>query len=538
MGTQELPAHTLGFSDMRSSDGLRPQRVVQHPWRRSLHALPVLALMLAWPARAVDERIAVPAPAVTSVTNSSASSAPVPTGEVKSIRVGGSTIKGSFSLDPVSGAISGPVDIAWDNGDHFTGTLRDGKRNGRGKFSWKNGQVYDGDWRDDRQEGYARILFPNGDRYEGDVVNGLPQGKGLRTAKNGDRYEGRFSAGLPDVEGMSQDANGDRYTGQWKAGVREGKGKFEWANGLIYEGDWARGNPEGRGIFISANGDRYEGEVRNGQPQGKGVRTYASSGDRYEGQFDAGQAHGEGLYTWKNGDTYKGQWQGGKKVGNGRYTWTNGDYWEGEFENDRQTANGKLYFTPTLAASSAAVEQLARDTNAVANTATAAAPTSARPTGNAPQTTRPAPQLDLAKMLVIPMVSKEVKECQRQNLSDCASRVATEISEDRRFRHKWQLMSSDKDAKGREVRFEVDANSELSDGNVFSWLRTGDTSAARQIGIKYDCRGEALTIQLIYNCSGEDLKACTLDPNFDKYVGKVIPAADIRKWFTSACERS
>ncbi|GAA5168164.1 hypothetical protein [Viridibacterium curvum] len=480
----------------------------------------------------------VPGQQVMGVTNSTAPVAATP-GVSKSIRVGDSTISGSFVLHPTTGAITGPVDIQWDNGDRFIGNLVDGKRNGRGKFSWKSGQVYDGDWRDDRQEGLANILFPNGDRYEGEVTNGLPNGKGVRITKNGDRYEGRFSAGQPDIEGSSRDANGDRYVGQWKAGVRHGKGKFEWANGLIYDGQWQEGMPQGRGVFISANGDRYEGEVRNGQPHGQGSRAFASSGDRYEGQFEFGQAHGQGTYTWKSGDVYKGLWQGGKKVGMGRYTWANGDYWEGEFENDRQSENGKLYFTPTLSASTVAVEQLAKQTNAAAETAAAQPPTPARPI--APGTTTPQAASnppEISKLLAIPMISKEVRECQRQNLSDCASRVSREIMDDRLFRHKWQLMSSDKDAKGREVNFEVDANSELAEGNVFSWLRTGDASNARKIGIKYDCRGQALTIQLIYNCSGAELKACTLDPNIDKYVGRVIPATDIRKWFVSACERS
>ncbi|MFT3736210.1 MAG: hypothetical protein QM776_14525 [Rhodocyclaceae bacterium] len=490
------------------------------------------AMAVAWYGNALAAD-PVPGQQVMGVTNSAAPVAATP-GVSKSIRVGDSTISGSFMLHPTTGAITGPVDIQWDNGDRFIGNLVDGKRNGRGKFSWKSGQVYDGDWRDDRQEGLANILFPNGDRYEGEVTNGLPNGKGVRIAKNGDRYEGRFSAGVPDIEGSSRDANGDRYVGQWKAGLRHGKGKFDWANGLSYDGQWQQGIPQGRGVFISANGDRYEGEVSNGQPHGQGARAFAASGDRYEGQFEYGQAHGQGTYAWKSGDQYKGQWQGGKKVGTGRYTWANGDYWEGEFENDRQSENGKLYFTPTLNASGAAVEQLARQTNAVANTA--AAPDPAKP---AAATAQPATaQLDRAKLLIIPMVNKEVRECQRQNLSDCANRVTGEILEDRLFRHRWQLMSSDKDAKGREVNFEVDANSELAEGNVFSWLRTGDTSNARKIGIKYDCRGQALTIQLIYNCSGAELKSCTLDPNVDKYVGRVIPATDIRKWFVSACERS
>ena len=72
-------------------------------------------------------------------------------------------------------------------------------------------------------------------------------------------------------------------------------------------------------------------------------------------------------------------------------------------------------------------------------------------------------------------------------------------------------------------------------GNVYSWLRSGDGTVARNIGIKYDCRAQTLEIQLIYHCTGS--QACVLDPNIDKYAGKVLPANDIKGWFKEACER-
>ena len=71
--------------------------------------------------------------------------------------------------------------------------------------------------------------------------------------------------------------------------------------------------------------------------------------------------------------------------------------------------------------------------------------------------------------------------------------------------------------------------------NVFSWLRSGDGTQARNIGIKYDCRAQTLQIQLIYQCKGS--QGCALDPNIDKYAGKILPATDIKSSFKEACER-
>ena len=101
--------------------------------------------------------------------------------------------------------------------------------------------------------------------------------------------------------------------------------------------------------------------------------------------------------------------------------------------------------------------------------------------------------------------------------------------------HKWQTMAAEKGAKGKASVFEVDTNSVLEGGNVFSWLRSGDGTQARNIGIKYDCRAQTLEIQLIYHCTGA--QACLLDPSIDKYAGKVLPANDIKGWFKEACER-
>ena len=426
-----------------------------------------------------------------------------------------------------STAPTGPAHLAWPNGDVYDGELVNGKRSGYGRMVWANGQSYEGDWRDDRADGEGTVTFVNGDRYKGQVKDGTPQGRGRMQYANGNAYEGHFDDGLPDGEGTMVEKDGSRYEGQWKAGLKQGRGKLAWASGHVYEGDWVAGRPEGNGRMTFANGDRYEGPVSNGLPHGKGVMVFASQ-DRYEGEFAQGKAQGEGVMRWKNGDVYTGHWESGRKVGAGRYDWASGDWWEGEFVDDKRTDNGRLYFKPRVTAAGDAANM------AIANE------TLGRLSGTAPGGARTATpgegSIDRNKLLAIPMVSREVRDCLRkQPGSDCQARAVDAVLNDTLQPHKWQTMATEKGAAGKASVFEVDANSVLEGRNVFSWLRSSDGAQARNVGIKYDCRGESLEIQLIYHCTAG--KPCALDPNIDKYAGKVLPANDIKGWFKEACER-
>lgn len=428
---------------------------------------------------------------------------------------------------PEGRKLNGQVHFKWGNGDVFDGLMVEGKRNGKGRFVWASGQSYDGDWRDDVAVGEGALVFVNGDRYQGQVKDGKPDGRGKMQFSSGDSYEGQFDQGIADGEGVYTDKDGGRYTGQLKAALKSGRGTYVWAYGQRYEGEWVADRAEGKGTILFSNGDRYDGPVSNGKPQGKGVRVTASQ-DRYEGEFVQGEPQGEGIYRWKNGDVYAGNWQKGKKVGNGRYTWANGDYWEGEFADDKKTEAGRQYFTPTLVASTPEATNLARQADALAGPADANA-------GRAQAAKADEKSPDRAKLLAIPMVAKELRDCMRKQGSDCATRVVNDVLSDTMAPHKWQTMATDKGAKDKGPVFEVDANSVLEGGDVFSWLRSGDGNRSRNIGIKYACRPQTLEIQLVYNCTGG--QTCKLDPNIDKYAGKVIPATDIRSWFKDACER-
>lgn len=418
----------------------------------------------------------------------------------QTLRSADAVFQGHFSVDPKTSLITGELNITWDNGNRYSGSMRDSKRHGRGRFTWSNGQHYDGDWLDDQATGQASILYANGDRYEGAVISGQPDGQGTKTFASGTQY----------------------YAGQWKAGQRHGRGIFRWTDGQSFDGDWIADQPEGQGTLIFANGDRYTGAVHAGLPHGRGKKTFALSGDRYEGEFEHGLAHGEGLYVWPTGDRYRGQWLAGRKHGNGRYTWHNGDYWEGRFSDD-QHAEGRLYFTPNLNLDQAGIDKLMQQTRAASDSF------SIRP--DIPETEKP---VNLERLAAIPLVSIELASCARPgSASDCRLRLLDAVVRGQHFEHDWQAMFTEKN-----LSYEVDRRSQSAEGRVFSWFRFLDSrnGSSRKTGILYDCRKQALEIQLLYACPAGSA-SCVLDRNFDKYVGKSLPAATIRNWFKGGCER-
>jgi hypothetical protein len=88
---------------------------------------------------------------------------------------------------------------------------------------FENGEVYAGAVREGSREGFGRFLYKNGDVYEGEWIKNKKHGKGIYSY---------FTTGLV-------------YEGEWCLGVKEGFGKVwkrggewedaEWRNGAIVE---------------------------------------------------------------------------------------------------------------------------------------------------------------------------------------------------------------------------------------------------------------------------------------------------------------
>ena len=59
------------------------------------------------------------------------------------------------------------VEKRYSDGE-YTGTMKNGKKDGHGIFCWDDGELYEGGWKNDKKDGYGVFYWSNGDRYEGE----------------------------------------------------------------------------------------------------------------------------------------------------------------------------------------------------------------------------------------------------------------------------------------------------------------------------------------------------------------------------------
>jgi hypothetical protein len=166
--------------------------------------------------------------------------------------------------------------IVYNDGDFYSGPVRDNKKNGHGQLVFNDGTMYVGDFVNDQFHGKGRITWPDNSIFEGDLDNGAISG------------HGRFTT-----------TEGNVYDGEWRGNQRHGNGRFNWASGASYVGEYVRGRKEGKGVYIDKN-IRYEGEWKNDKPHGRG--TLIVDGKERTGSFRYGK-----MYTLDNeGDSSEG----------------------------------------------------------------------------------------------------------------------------------------------------------------------------------------------------------------------------------------
>jgi serine/threonine protein kinase len=191
------------------------------------------------------------------------------------------TVTGDFSVDQVSGSITGRVHIDWTNGNQFDGTLVRGVKQGTGQFVWANGHRYRGEWARDKPNGKGTIWFEDGGRYQGDVRDGQPEGVGAMTFPQNDHYEGHFSAGKPHGVGKMRFRNGDRYDGGFANGLKQGQGRMTWASGDSWQGEF-------RSDRMTDNGKLVRADKPPGERQAAGIPTSESSGAVTQAETQSG----------------------------------------------------------------------------------------------------------------------------------------------------------------------------------------------------------------------------------------------------------
>lgn len=148
---------------------------------------------------------------------------------VKVIYAGGKTFYGNFK-DEKCHNIDGEgiwypencVETKYYNYGRYTGELKNGIREGKGKFEFYKDEnnkeieeVYDGEWVNDKKHGKGKYTYYQGDIYEGNFNENEKHGKGKYSYKNNCCYEGN-----------------------WFKGKKHGQGKFSFPDGSYYEGIW------------------------------------------------------------------------------------------------------------------------------------------------------------------------------------------------------------------------------------------------------------------------------------------------------------
>lgn len=145
------------------------------------------------------------------------------------------------------------LDFVWEpeKGQPGGGVGQDGLVSGKGKLVWRvRGSasydprtvfsVYSGEMRDGHPDGRGRLEIRSGEVLEGSWKAGVLDGEGLRIDAEGNRYEGTFVAGRPHGQGRLRSRNGEIYAGPFVDGLRHGKGRVTLAGGTAYESTWER----------------------------------------------------------------------------------------------------------------------------------------------------------------------------------------------------------------------------------------------------------------------------------------------------------
>ena len=150
------------------------------------------------------------------------------------------------------------------------------------------------------------VELEQGEQFTGTLKDGLPEGKGEIVYPNGDTYTGYFREGRKMGQGKYGFANGDSFNGFWVRNRLSGAVELDYIIGDRYVGPLLENKPHGQGTLYFANGVIYRGQWVAGIRTGEGGLTYGeshadSAGDRYEGAFRNNLRHGEGRYVWADG---------------------------------------------------------------------------------------------------------------------------------------------------------------------------------------------------------------------------------------------
>ncbi|EAR99464.1 protein kinase (macronuclear) [Tetrahymena thermophila SB210] len=175
----------------------------------------------------------------------------------------GNYLSGTSGLDftsSMAGTKLGREKISenYKNGSRYEGEVRNGVRDGKGKYYYNNGGYYEGSWKDGKMNGQGTLYFPDGS-----------------TAYDGSWRDDQFHG----------------YGTLYNNSVQPHQGPFDYKNFNNLQEKWLK----------------YEGDFKSDQKEGFGT-LFVSNGERYVGGFKQDKIHGQGTFYTQSNQVIKGRW--------------------------------------------------------------------------------------------------------------------------------------------------------------------------------------------------------------------------------------
>ena len=149
--------------------------------------------------------------------------------------------------------------------------------------------------------------------YTGHLKDGKPEGKGKVVFESGTIYEGDFQNGSIHGTGLYRKSDGWLYEGEFKEDNYNGKGKLTAPDGRVWEGEFLNGWSHGKTKLLFSNGDILEGKWENGNVANKPVVYIWESGERLECKGYSNGLNGRVIHYYLDGRFVEELWKDGHK---------------------------------------------------------------------------------------------------------------------------------------------------------------------------------------------------------------------------------
>jgi hypothetical protein len=245
----------------------------------------------------------------------------------------------------------------------YTGNLKNGKREGKGKIVYTDESFYEGEFKDNDRHGIGIFKFKDGTYYKGEFKNAKLYGWGVLDQKSkGQKYDGEFLDGQKSGWGKETYKDGSFYEGEWKYGRKWGEtshfykkvgwiencpNTIHYCGGYINDSLWGEGRCYNLDYQLPSLRLHYSGYFAKNKPkedypnfeqlkQGylkwelespKKIKEFLLNGNAvknatYNGTTLSGIMTGWGSIEFNISNVsynYKGEWSGGKINGWGEF---------------------------------------------------------------------------------------------------------------------------------------------------------------------------------------------------------------------------